>query len=337
MDVKEEIKLQYRFNEIVGAIRDDGDDQQIGVGCVDFLEYGQPGFNIWGCEIVDKQMGWRCAQDGKKFFFRLELFTMEGSVVLEVIAEQVCFSEIILLKKYGGGHLHVFMVSTRIRVGASCAEEMNNQSLYHIKKGKKMPPFLCNYNDLEKMSRVVDRCLGGWRKTLWYQSWFLGFLFLAFGVFLGMGYEICLANTYGYDDVFFADVVKVIDGDTLEVRHQGRKLRVRLFGIDAPEWQQEFSHQAKEFTRQRVEGQRVELRSKDWDKYGRLVAVVHVSGNSLNEELLREGLAWVHIYYCKEPICRKWRQLEKEARMARRGLWKNDNPVSPWKWKQSHK
>ncbi len=200
-----------------------------------------------------------------------------------------------------------------------------------------MPPFFCNYNDLEKMSRAVDRCLGGWRKTLWCRSWSLGLLFLGICVFLVSWYDICLANQNSYDGVFSADVVKVIDGDTLEVRHQGRKLRVRLFGIDAPEWQQEFSHQAKEFARQRVEGQRVELRLKAWDKYGRLVAEVHVGGDSLNEELLREGLAWVHIYYCKEPICRKWRQLEKEARAARRGLWKNDNPVPPWKWKQDHK
>jgi endonuclease YncB( thermonuclease family) len=214
---------------------------------------------------------------------------------------------------------------------------MNTQSLYQIKKGKKVPPFLYNYNDLEKMSRAVGRCLGWCRKTLCYRPWVLGLLFLVSCVCLVSGYELCQANTDGYDEVFSADVVKVLDGDTLEVRHQGRILRVRLFGIDAPEWQQAFSHQAKAFTRQRVQGQRVELRSKDWDKYGRLVAVVHVGGDSLNEELLREGLAWVHIYYCKEPICRKWRQLEQEARMARRGLWKNDTPVPPWKWKQGHK
>ena len=200
-----------------------------------------------------------------------------------------------------------------------------------------MQPFLGNYNDLEKMPGAVDRCWGWCRKTLWYRPWPLGLLFLVFCLFLVSGDELCLANTDGYDKVFSADVAKVIDGDTIEVRYQGRKLRVRLFGIDAPEWQQEFSHQAKEFTRQRVQGQRVELQSKAWDKYDRLVAVIHVGGDSLNEELLREGLAWVHIYYCKEPICRKWRQLEKEARMARRGLWKNDKPEPPWKWKQNHK
>ena len=200
-----------------------------------------------------------------------------------------------------------------------------------------MPPFFCDYNDLERMSRFVDRCLGWCRKTLRGQSWPFVFLFLVFCVFWVSGNKICAANITCCKEAFSADVVKVIDGDSLEVRCQGRMLRVRLFGVDAPEWQQEFSHQAKEFTRQRVEGQRVELRPRDWDQYGRLVAEVQVGRDSLNEELLREGLAWVHIYYCKEPICRKWRQLEKEARMARRGLWENDHPVPPWKWKQNHK
>lgn len=148
------------------------------------------------------------------------------------------------------------------------------------------------------------------------------------------GYKSCLAATDSAE-IFSAQVTRVIDGDTLEVMHQGKRVRVRLWGIDTPEWQQEFSHEAKAFTRHRIQGRRVELLSKTWDKYGRLVAMVKVGGSSLNEELLREGLAWVHVYYCRESICRGWRRLEKEARTARRGLWQNDNPVPPWKWKSS--
>ena len=177
--------------------------------------------------------------------------------------------------------------------------------------------------------------LGERRNAPHYRPWPLGLLFLVFCAFLLRGYESCRAATNSYE-LFSARVIKVIDGDTLEVTHQGKKLRVRLWGIDTPEWQQGFSHNARDFTRHRVQGQRVELLAKAWDKYGRLVAMVQVGGSSLNEELLREGLAWVHIYYCREPICRGWRQLEKEARMARRGLWQDDNPVPPWKWKQSH-
>jgi len=149
-------------------------------------------------------------------------------------------------------------------------------------------------------------------------------------------HRACCAATDS-DTVFSAPVTKVIDGDTIEVRRLGKIVRVRLWGIDTPEWQQGFSREAREFTRRRLAGRQVELRVKTWDTYGRLVAMVMVDGNSFNEELLRKGLAWVHIYYCKEPICRQWRKLEKEARQAGCGLWRESHPVAPWQWKQTHR
>ena len=174
-----------------------------------------------------------------------------------------------------------------------------------------------------------------WRKGLSSWVWLACSLLLFGGVLFLDGGE-CFART-GLDTVFSAHVTKVIDGDTIEVKASGKTLRVRLWGIDTPEWQQKFSHEAREFTQRRLAGRQVELRGKTWDTYGRLVALVMVEGHSFNEVLLREGHAWVHIYYCKEPICREWRKLEKEARKAGRGLWQEKNPVAPWKWKQTHK
>jgi endonuclease YncB( thermonuclease family) len=204
-----------------------------------------------------------------------------------------------------------------------------HQVNYHIKKRSKMPAFLCHYNDLEKMPMGAwDNCpLSRWRT--------LGFLLLFWAVFLST-VDSCRAAADS-DTVIAAHVTKVIDGDTIEVRYSGKDVRVRLWGIDTPEWEQNFSREARDFTRRRLAGRQVELGVKTRDSYGRLVAVVMVDGNSFHEELLREGLAWVHIYYCKEPVCRKWRQLEKEARNARRGLWRESHPVAPWQWKQTHR
>jgi len=165
---------------------------------------------------------------------------------------------------------------------------------------------------------------------LWTVGWLL------FLVVLFQDSRACCAAA-DTDTVFSAPVTKVIDGDTIEVRRLGKIVRVRLWGIDTPEWQQGFSREAREFTRRRLAGRQVELRVKTWDAYGRLVAMVMVDGNPLNEELLREGLAWVHIYYCKEPICRQWRQLENEAKRDRRGLWRESHPIAPWQWKQTHR
>jgi micrococcal nuclease len=202
------------------------------------------------------------------------------------------------------------------------------QLLDHIKKNNKMPAFLWNYNDLEKKSMVCRR------KGLSTRFWLIGSLLIFWGVLLQDAGKCCAGA--GPDPVFSAQVSKVLDGDTIEVRVSGDTIRVRLWGIDTPEWQQRFSREAKEFTQRRLAGRRVELRAKTWDTYGRLVALVMVEGYSFNAELVREGLAWVHIYYCKEPICQQWRQLERDAKRAGRGLWQDKNPVAPWKWKQTH-
>jgi endonuclease YncB( thermonuclease family) len=134
---------------------------------------------------------------------------------------------------------------------------------------------------------------------------------------------------------FKATVVKIVDGDTIQIRHNGKSIRVRLWGIDTPEWRQPFSKVAKKYTAKLVGNTEVELEEKDWDDYGRLVALVTMADNrSLNEELLKAGLAWVHIYYCKEAICDKWYDYEKQARQSQIGLWYDKDPVPPWVWKR---
>jgi endonuclease YncB( thermonuclease family) len=41
--------------------------------------------------------------------------------------------------------------------------------------------------------------------------------------------------------------------------------------------------------------------------------------------------------YCKKDICDKWRLLEKEARQSKTGLWLQDDPVEPWKYRRKRK
>lgn len=130
-----------------------------------------------------------------------------------------------------------------------------------------------------------------------------------------------------------ARVTHVVDGDSLAVESGGRSYQVRLWGIDAPEWGQRFSTDAKTLSRDLVEGKIVEIKGKYRDKYDRLVATVMVDGKVLNEEMVSCGMAWVHIRYCDEEICAVWRKKEDEARSLGRGLWADRRPVAPWKWK----
>lgn len=130
-------------------------------------------------------------------------------------------------------------------------------------------------------------------------------------------------------------VVKVRDGDSMEVRRGGENVRVRVFGIDSPERGQPWSARAKSLTTSLVGNQEVVVTVKDVDRYGRIVGAVKLrDGRDLARELLREGLAWYYRRYAKDPALEK---LEDEARAARRGLWGEPHPVPPWKFRSERR
>ena len=144
--------------------------------------------------------------------------------------------------------------------------------------------------------------------------------------------DVCHADA----SLFQAKVVRVVDGDTIEIQQKMRTQRVRIWGIDTPEWDQRYGAQASQFTRSQLMGKEVRVAPKDIDKYGRLVAVITVDEMNIGEELIKSGLAWVHIFYCKEQICDKWKNLQEGARIEHRGLWNDNDPVAPWQWKKRH-
>jgi micrococcal nuclease len=77
---------------------------------------------------------------------------------------------------------------------------------------------------------------------------------------------------------FTGRVVGVSDGDTISAMREGRSVRVRLDGIDAPANGQDFANRAKRFTSALVFGETVTINVKDTDRYGRLVARVIAGG-----------------------------------------------------------
>ena len=136
---------------------------------------------------------------------------------------------------------------------------------------------------------------------------------------------------------FYAKVVRVIDGDTLEIQQKMAIQRVRIWGVDTPEWDQPYGEQSSRFTRSRLLGKEVQVIPKDVDTYGRLVAMITMDDINIGEALIQSGLAWVHIYYCNQPICDDWKRLQKRAASEHRGLWVDSHPVAPWQWKKKHR
>ena len=112
-------------------------------------------------------------------------------------------------------------------------------------------------------------------------------------------------------------VVGVIDGDTITVLHNGLGEKIRLWGIDCPEKNQDFGTKAKHTTSILTFAKVVEVESVTVDRYGRTVAFVRVADTFVNKELIRQGLAWVFTWYCDRQIWEQRERLETEARSAR--------------------
>lgn len=141
--------------------------------------------------------------------------------------------------------------------------------------------------------------------------------------------------------VWLAQVVGVTDGDTIKVRLQGQgeQIKIRLYGIDAPEKGQPYGRKSREFLVElAVIGATVTIEPVNFDRYGRLVAIIYSSdGHCLNSAMVEAGLAWVYPQYCRQPICDSWNAAEHQARQSGLGLWHDQHPAPPWEWRKSHR
>jgi endonuclease YncB( thermonuclease family) len=110
-------------------------------------------------------------------------------------------------------------------------------------------------------------------------------------------------------------------------------VKVRLYGIDTPEKGQDFGQKARDLTSGLVAGRNVEVAQKDVDRYGRVVGLVKVDGQNLNELIIQNGYAWVYRQYCKEKFCSDWIKSEEYARQQNKGMWSSSVVIPPWEWR----
>jgi micrococcal nuclease len=131
-----------------------------------------------------------------------------------------------------------------------------------------------------------------------------------------------------------AQVTRVIDGDTIEVRIGGRTEDVRLIGVDTPETLkpgtpvQCFGPRASRFIKRLLEGRRVRLvfGAERQDDYGRLLAYVHLGRRFVNAILVRRGFARSLTIPPNDRYAPLFRRLELRAGRAGRGLWGRCSP-----------
>ena len=147
---------------------------------------------------------------------------------------------------------------------------------------------------------------------------------------------LCLVlfiNTLAYG--LTGKVVSIADGDTLTVLTEDKQqVKVRLSGIDTPEKNQAYGTQAKQMLSGKVFGYVVRVEDHGKDQYGRTLGDVYLGDLWINYEMVKGGWAWHYKQYSDDERLAK---AEKEARLARRGLWAGPNPMPPWDFRRAQR
>ena len=118
-------------------------------------------------------------------------------------------------------------------------------------------------------------------------------------------------------------VTNVIDGDTVVI--SGGE-RVRLLGIDAPEKGEFFYENSKKRLESLIEKKQVmlEKEAEEKDRYGRLLRYIFLDEANINLQLVGEGLANCY-FYEKSRYQETCKELEEDARLNKKGIWKNSS------------
>lgn len=135
-----------------------------------------------------------------------------------------------------------------------------------------------------------------------------------------------------------ATLVKVVDGDTIAVSIKGKNETIRIIGIDTPEvadprktvecFGKEASRHAKLYFEDT--DKKLWLESDptqgDRDKYQRLLRYVFTDDGSVDYGKVTIALGYANEYTYNTPYKYQqvYKQAEKEAREAKKGLWADD-------------
>ncbi len=130
------------------------------------------------------------------------------------------------------------------------------------------------------------------------------------------------------------ECVRVADGDTITVMYHDLPLKIRLYGIDAPERGQDFGRRSKQLLADMVLHETVRVQFMGFDHYNRVIGVVLIGDKNVNQAMVEYGMAWVFKKYCNDPCLTAWLALEDIARQNAVGLWAHASPLPPWDHRQ---
>lgn len=136
-------------------------------------------------------------------------------------------------------------------------------------------------------------------------------------------------------DVFTAQVTRVSDGDTVWVHPDsgGKRLKLRLEGIDAPEICQAGGDESRAALQALTLHRTLDVTVRAQDDYGRGLARLTFRGQDIGAEMVRTGQAWSYRWHQSSgPYAKE----EKSARLGRRGLFSQDDAQLPRDFRKQH-
>ena len=129
-------------------------------------------------------------------------------------------------------------------------------------------------------------------------------------------------------------IKRIVDGDTVHVFFKDEVYKLRLTEIDAPERDQPFGIDSTNYLKKLLSDGKVNIDISGSDRYGRKLARLYWKGKDINRELVSAGYAWVYDEYVTDH---SFYENQAQARIEKKGLWKDSDQIEPWKWRQLRK
>jgi len=154
---------------------------------------------------------------------------------------------------------------------------------------------------------------------------------LLFNGFSSSGEELLPPPPAGSD--FSCGIAEVLDGDTVDLRCPDGRVRLRLYGIDAPERSQSpWGQGATEHLQSLLRGPEFDIRVVDTDIYNRAVGIILDQGVDVGLRMVVDGWASVRTRYVRDV---DYREARSNARRHALGIWSEPGlQQRPWEWRR---
>jgi endonuclease YncB( thermonuclease family) len=141
--------------------------------------------------------------------------------------------------------------------------------------------------------------------------------------------------SFSSDNRLSCTVNSIYDGDTMRVTCDGKRMKVRLYCIDAPEMgQRPWGKESRDYLRA-IAPEQIAVVVHGRDRYGRTIGEVITDDAdrvNLNLAMVLAGKGVVYPKYCND---RRYYQAEGEAKKIASGVWeKPGDHQRPWEWRR---